>query len=115
MATLPVRFKLRGLEKRPLFKWVFRDLLPPAVLAKPKHGFGVPTSAWLRDDPGFRELAQDTLLSPRARRGYFQSGALERLFEWHAADSTPYYGEQLWRALMLELWHRRHVDGMAVG
>ncbi len=110
-ATLPARFKVRGLEKRYLFKRAFRGLLPPAVLAKRKHGFGVPTSTWLRDDRRFQELARDTLLSPRARqRGYFQAGAVETLFEWHRADSTPYYGELLWRVLMLELWQRRHVD-----
>jgi asparagine synthase (glutamine-hydrolysing) len=112
--TLPARFKVRGLEKRTLFKRAFRNLLPPAVLAKRKHGFGVPTSAWLRSDPGFREFARETLLSPRARqRGYFRPGAVETLLEWHRSDSTPYYGDILWRLLMLELWNDRHVDRRA--
>ncbi len=109
--TLPAHYKVRGLEKRYLFKRAFRPLLPPEILAKQKHGFGVPTGDWLRDHPGFRELARETLLSARARqRGYFAPGAVERLFELHAADSTPYYGAILWTLLMLELWHRRHAD-----
>lgn len=109
--TLPAHFKVHGLEKRYLFKRTFRTLLPPETLAKRKHGFGVPTAEWLKAHRGFRELARDTLLSSKAaQRGYFRPGALEHLFALHAADPTPYYGDILWAILMLELWHRRHVD-----
>jgi asparagine synthase (glutamine-hydrolysing) len=112
--TMPARFKLRGLEKRYLFKQAFGPLLAPETLAKRKHGFGVPTSAWLKAHAGFRELARDTLLSPRARqRGYLRRGAVEWLFERHEADRTPYYGDILWNVLMLELWQRQHLDGVA--
>jgi asparagine synthase (glutamine-hydrolysing) len=111
MGTLSPRYKVRRLEKRFLFKRAFGQLLPTEILAKRKHGFGVPTSLWLRTDPGFRELARDTLLSRRSReRGYFRRGAIERLFESHATDTTPYYGDILWTVLMLELWHGRHAD-----
>ena len=110
-STLPSRFKLRGLEKRYLFKRAFRELLASETLAKRKHGFGVPTAEWLRTHAGFRELARDTLLSPRAaQRGYFRRGALEGLFAEHASDVTAFYGDIIWTVLMLELWHRRHVD-----
>jgi asparagine synthase (glutamine-hydrolysing) len=113
-AVLPARHKLRGLEKRYLFKRAFARLLPPATLAKRKHGFGVPTSTWLRSHREFRDLARDTLSSARARqRGYFEPGALDALLQLHAADTTPYYGDILWTVLMLEMWHRRHVDRVA--
>jgi asparagine synthase (glutamine-hydrolysing) len=110
--TLPARFKVRGLEKRYLFKKAFRSLLPADTLAKRKHGFGVPTSVWLRDHPGLRALATEILRSARFRqRGYFAPGAIDELFRRHAADSTAYFGDLLWMVLMLELWHRHHVDG----
>jgi asparagine synthase (glutamine-hydrolysing) len=113
-ATLPADFKVRGQEKRYLFKRAFRSLLPVEILAKRKHGFGIPTSDWLRRHRGFRELAHDALLSPWARGlGYFRPGALERLFALHESDPTPYYGDQLWTVLMLHLWHRRHLEGRA--
>ncbi len=110
--TWPASLKVRGLEKRHLFKRAFRSLLPAEILAKRKHGFGVPTSQWLKEHPGFRALACDTLLSASARqRGYFRAGAVEDLFRHHAEDTTPFYGDILWRMLMLELWHRQHLDG----
>jgi len=71
----------------------------------------VPTSAWLRHHGKFQELARDTVLSTRAReRGYFRAGAMEEMLDAHRRDSTPYYGDLLWRALMFELWHRRYLD-----
>lgn len=110
--TLPAHFKVHGLEKRYLFKRAFRSLLPADTLTKRKHGFGVPISDWLKRHRGFRELGRDVLLSARcAERGYFKKGALETLFDLHEADTTPFYGDTLWTLLMLELWHRRHVDG----
>ena len=69
---------------------------------------------WLKGHPGFEELARDTLLSARARQRVPAAGAVEWLFERHEADRTPYYGDILWNVLMLELWQRRHVDGIAV-
>lgn len=110
--TLPANFKLRGLQKRYLFKRAFGGLLPAETLAKRKHGFGVPTSEWLKSHPGFQTLARETLLSSRSRqRGYFRPGVIEGLFQRHTADSTPFYGNILWILLMLELWHRHHLDG----
>jgi asparagine synthase (glutamine-hydrolysing) len=108
--TWPARFKVRGSEKRYLFKRAFRDLLPAETLAKPKHGFGVPTSLWLRTHGGFVDLAHDALLGPDAHvQAYFRPGALEELLRLHAADSTAFYGDIVWKVLMLELWHRAHL------
>jgi asparagine synthase (glutamine-hydrolysing) len=109
--TLPARYKLRGLEKRHLFKRAFRELLPAEILAKPKHGFGVPVTEWLRTHRGFRELAGDTLLAPNARvTRYLTRDGIDELARLHASDATSYYGSLLWRLLMLELWHRRHTE-----
>lgn len=109
-STWPTRFKVHAGEKRRLFKQAFADLLPAETLAKRKHGFGVPTSLWLRTHPGFVELAHDTLLGPGAHvRSYFRPGALDDLLRLHAADTTAFYGDIVWSVLMLELWHRRHL------
>jgi asparagine synthase (glutamine-hydrolysing) len=109
--SLPAWQKVRGTEKRHLFKRAFSTLLPAATLSKSKHGFGLPISDWLRSHGPFRELARDTLLSRRAReRGYFASGAIEELVHLHEGDRTPFYGDLLWMLLMLELWHQRHGE-----
>jgi asparagine synthase (glutamine-hydrolysing) len=109
--ALPAWHKVRGTEKRYLFKRAFSTLLPAATLAKVKHGFGLPISDWLRTHGPFRELARDTLLSrPSRERGYFAPGVTEEIFRLHEDDRTPFYGDLLWSLLMLELWHVHHGD-----
>jgi asparagine synthase (glutamine-hydrolysing) len=111
-ATWPASFKVHAGEKRHLFRQAFRELLPAETLAKRKHGFGVPTSLWLRTHAGFVDLAHDALLGSDAHvTGYFRRGALEELLRLHASDTTAFYGDLLWSVLMLELWHRRHGRG----
>ena len=107
--TLPAWHKVRGTEKRYLFKRAFAPLLPREILAKTKHGFGLPVADWLRTHPGFRALLHDTLGAAAARqRGYFAPGAVDDLIRRHDAGTTPFYGDILWTILMLELWHLRH-------
>ena len=64
---IPARLKVKGLDKRYLFKRAFRQLLPAEIIKKTKHGFGIPVANWIRCDTRMRELCvQDTLLSRRA-------------------------------------------------
>src|SRR6185437_9070756 len=57
--TLPASLKVRGLEKRYLFKRATASLLPQQILKKRKHGFGLPIGMWLKTDPKLRAMARD--------------------------------------------------------
>jgi asparagine synthase (glutamine-hydrolysing) len=108
---VPASLKMRGGELRAFFKDAYRDLLPPEIREKKKHGFGLPISLWLRTDPELHAMMRDLVLGPTAgARGYFRRAALEDLIRRHAEDSTPYYGTVLWNLMVLELWHRRVFD-----
>ncbi len=112
--SIPADCKVRGFEKRYLFKKAFRDLLPVEVIKKKKHGFGIPVSVWLKNEPKFREFSHDVLLSRRAfERNYFRRDFIEMLFRKHEEDDSTYYGDTLWTFLTLELWHRRVIDHAA--
>ena len=105
---IPTRLKVRGLQKRYLFKRALAGVLPPAVLQKTKHGFGTPIASWMKSNPAWRTLIGDLLHDPRTRqRGYLQPALLDRLWAAHQGEASPYYGDTLWPILMLELWHRR--------
>ncbi|HXE04749.1 MAG TPA: asparagine synthase-related protein, partial [Bryobacteraceae bacterium] len=108
---VPAKLKLKGFEKRYLFKRAFAKLLPEEIIKKKKHGFGIPVAEWLKNDKRFRELSRDALFSTRAtQRGYFRKEFLEDLFRKHEADDSSYYGDTVWTFLALELWHRQAVD-----
>ena len=112
--SLPSDLKVRRLEKRFLFKKATANLLPREILDKKKHGFGLPVGLWLKTDPRFHALAREVLLDSRTyQRGYFQRSFVERLFKQLEDDDAVYFGDSLWLFLMLELWHRKHVEGAA--
>ena len=110
-ARVPAALKMRGRKLRVFFKDAYRDLLPPEVIQKTKHGFGLPISIWLRTDPKLNGMMQDLVLGPRSlSRGYFRRATLERMIAEHRTDETSFYGDALWNLMVLELWHRRHRD-----
>ncbi|HEX8709487.1 MAG TPA: asparagine synthase (glutamine-hydrolyzing) [Pyrinomonadaceae bacterium] len=107
-ATLPERFKLRGLTTKYLLKRVLKKLVPVENLNRPKMGFGVPIGHWFRDR--MKKFLGETLLSERAlKRGLFKPAEVRRMFELHTRGERD-YAHQLWTLLMLELWFERFID-----
>lgn len=107
---LPARDKVRGLNKRHLFKLATRDLLPQAIRDKRKQGFALPVSVWLARPGPMRELARDLLFSRRAvERGLVEPRFVQALFDHHTRGAWD-HGQALHSLVMLELWHRRHID-----
>ncbi len=107
---LPEHFKVKGLNKRYLFKMALEDILPIEIRKKPKQGFGLPMAVWLRRGGPMRDMLYDIVLSPRAlSRGYFDPSFVRTLTKWHEKGAWD-YSTQLYQLLMLELWHRKFAD-----
>ncbi len=105
---IPSSSKVRGRSLKRIFKRAVRDLVPPDVLRRPKHGFAVPTDPWLRSE--LQTFARETLLDDRTRaRGYFDPRVVERLLTEHVSGRHVWEG-QLWLLLNFELWHRTYLD-----
>ena len=107
-ASLPEKFKLRGLTTKYLLKRVLKKLLPAENLDRRKMGFGVPIGRWFRGK--LQPFLRETLLSERAlNRGLFKPEAVKQLVELHTRCEKD-YSHQLWTLLMLELWFERFID-----
>ncbi|ROR29619.1 asparagine synthase [Inmirania thermothiophila] len=102
---IPPRLHLAGGRLRAFYKDAFAGFLPPEVLAKPKHGFGLPFGHWLNTDPDLGTLARDHL-EALGRRGIVRAAWIQRLLAGNR-DHPNYYGEMLWVLVMLEAWLRR--------
>jgi asparagine synthase (glutamine-hydrolysing) len=112
--TVPAALKVRENQLRYLFKKAMAGILPPEIIAKPKHGFGLPYSVWLGEYQPLRDFTFDVLGSSRCRqRGYFRKDLLEWLWSQYRGDDRKYYGDILWVFLMLELWHTMQHDKSA--
>src|SRR3989442_2535974 len=91
-----------------LFREVIRPWVPPAVLDRPKRGFGVPLRRWFQAQ--MIEWARDILFDPRSRqRGWTRPGQVAALLQQHT-DGSRDHAKRIWALGCLELWARTHVD-----
>ena len=107
---LPPDQKLRGTRLRYFFKEALKDFLPPEIISKSKHGFGLPFGVWLKNTPSLRALAGDTLATLRGRQ-IVRSDFIDSLLNEHLAVHAGYYGTMVWVLIMLELWFQQHASG----
>lgn len=100
--SLPDRFKRRGLEGKWLLKQVMRGKLPDAIIDRPKKGFGIPLSHWLRHE--LRPLCEELLARDRIEReGLFNAAYVERLKQDHFAGKAN-NRKLLWTLMVFQLW-----------
>jgi len=104
---VPPNLKLKGLKLRYFYKRAFADFLPPTVISKPKHGFGLPVGEWFATSAPLRELAGDSLVALKAR-GFFLPQFLDELLAAHRADRAYYYAGMVWVLVILEMWLQAH-------
>ena len=103
---LAPQLKLRRLTLRWFFKAALRGFLPDAIIAKRKHGFGLPFGHWMVTHPRLREFAFASLSSFKAR-GYVRPAFIDELVDVSLPAHPGYYGELVWILMMLEQWLQR--------
>lgn len=111
IAGLPPDFKLRRGTGKYMLKTALEGYLPRDILYRPKQGFAVPISAWLRGP--LRTRTRAALLGPvLADSGIFDRRSILHLIEQHETGRRD-NGAALWTLLMFEAFYRR-VQGVGV-
>ncbi len=103
---LPPSYKLRGRQLRWFFKQALTDFLPPQIISKTKHGFGLPVGAWLDGYAPLRAMAADSLAHLKDQ-GVVRPEFLDRMARQPLGQHAGYYGTMLWILMMLGLWNAR--------
>ena len=106
-SALAPRLKLRGTRLRYFFKESLRGFLPDEIIAKTKHGFGLPLGPWLQTHRPLRQLALDSLADLK-KRGVVRPEFINELTSTHVESHAGYYGTMVWVLMMLEHWLKRH-------
>ncbi len=105
---MPPELKLKSGGKHPL-KQIARNLIPDAVIDRPKGYFPVPALKFVRGS--FLEWMVDILNSSTCKeRGLFQRDYVEHLMVNPAGHLTPLRGSKLWHLALLELWLQRNLN-----
>ncbi len=106
---VPPHLKLKGTQTKYIFKKAMEGFVPQEILERKKQGFGVPINEWINNQ--LRERIHETLREKRtAERGYFDPKYVSALLDEHAQGRRD-HSHPLWSLWMLELWHRRFIDG----
>lgn len=100
-ARIPSRFKL-GNGGKQVLKEVARQVIPHAVIDRPKGYFPVPGLKHLQGRT--RDWVRELLLEGGNDRGLFNRASLERLLAHPEEDLTPLRGSRLWQLAALNLW-----------
>jgi asparagine synthase (glutamine-hydrolysing) len=113
VVAIPGDIKLPGWQTKTMLREAAQDLVPPAILTRPKMGFPTPVGQWFRDK--FRGIVHEFVLSPRAmERGYFEPATLQRMVADHQLGCAN-HGDALWLLVNLEIWQRIFCDGETPG
>ncbi len=106
---LPPSEKIYFMQLRRFFKRAMSHLLPNEVIAKRKHGFGLPFGMWVTQHQRLREFVFDTLKDVSARK-LIAEPIITALMQELLIKEPRYYGPFVWTILILECWLKEHVD-----
>jgi asparagine synthase (glutamine-hydrolysing) len=99
--SLPQDRKTPHLRLKYLLKKAVGDLLPRAIIDRPKQGFGVPVVDWFQHELGAR--VRRTLLAFAETQPYFSRAEIERVL------SSP-SGVLPWYLFNFALWHEMWIE-----
>jgi asparagine synthase (glutamine-hydrolysing) len=88
-------------------KWLLREILyrhvPRKIFNRPKQGFSVPVTRWLRGP--LRDWAETQLSADRlTREGIFDAATVRKLWSAHLSGRVDNSGV-IWATLMFQAWH----------
>ena len=104
-ASLPGHYKLSAAGRhKHILKEAFKDWLPAGFMDRPKKGFSVPLSRWLKED--LADMLRDTLVDKRTLAPWFRQDVTERYVAEHLSGRGS-HSTRLWPLLVLALWVER--------
>ncbi len=100
-------WKIRNGRGKYVFIETFKDLLPKSLHRRPKWGFEMPVSRWLKTD--LHGLI-DTYLAPDRikKQGIFNASVIEALVG-NLMENRTDTSWQLWNLIAFQAWHESHM------
>lgn len=94
--SLPRAFKQKGLNGKYILKKLMEGKLPQHIIDRPKKGFGIPLSNWIRID--LKSQIEDVLLS---KDDYFQQHYIQRVLNEHQSGKNN-HRKLIWNLYILK-------------
>ena len=108
---LPLSFRMRNAQGKWILRQVLHQHVPKELVDRPKAGFNVPISSWLRGS--LKDWAEALLDERRLRdENFFHPHSVRRTWREHLKHES--WGMRLWNVLMFQAWldRRRRERGL---
>jgi asparagine synthase (glutamine-hydrolysing) len=107
---LPEESKINAEIKKRIVQDTFRDLLPPELYRRPKHGFEVPLLKWFRRE--LKPLITDDLLSEDLinRQGIFNYDEILKLKIKLFSPNPGDIHARIWGLIVFQWWWKRYFN-----
>ena len=102
-AKIPSRYKIRNKETKYILKKAFEGILPHEILYRPKRGFGMPLSEYMRDE--LKDYCHGIIFD-FDQFDYFDKNELEQLWQKHQTGRSD-YSRLFWNILMFNMWFNK--------
>ncbi len=107
VSSLPDEYRVRGRTTKWILREAMKQLLPQAILERPKVGFRVPVNEWFRGP--MKDYLYEHLTGTDSRtRHYYHAAALQQVLAEHVAGRQN-HEKLLWSLLTMEIWHRQYL------
>ncbi len=100
--TIPKEYKIQGYNTKRILKELMKNKIPDQIISRPKKGFGIPLSAWLRTD--LKPLC-DKLLSEESlvKQGLFDKQFVNGLKDRHYSGKEN-NRKLIWNLMIFQEW-----------
>ena len=100
--TIPMEYKKQGTEGKLVLKDVLYKYVPKEMMDRPKKGFAIPVTRWLRE-PGLREWAESLLDDSLIRQqGILNADVVGWI--WRDFIENGNWRIQIWYTLVFQAW-----------
>ena len=107
--SLPEASKINGQMKKRILQDAFRDILPPALYRRPKHGFEVPLLKWFRNE--LRSLIENDFLAKHfvESQGIFDYASVNQLKKQLFSKNPGDVHARIWALIVFQSWWKKFM------
>lgn len=99
--SLPRAFKQKGFTGKYILKKMMEGRLPENIIYRPKKGFGIPLSDWIRKD--LKKKIEECLLEETE---FFNTGYIQKILDEHQSGKAN-HRKLIWNLYMFLYWYKQ--------
>ncbi|MBU2473075.1 asparagine synthase C-terminal domain-containing protein, partial [Patescibacteria group bacterium] len=105
--SIPLSYKLKGLETKHIFKELMKDKLPKNIVYRQKKGFGIPLASWLKKD--LKDYMMEILSQTEINKiGLFDYNFVEEKIREHLENKRD-NRKILWNLIVFQNWAKKYL------